>query len=135
MHMCAHTNIFLELPFPLELKTQWNLLTIYSTNACEAGGIGTAVPFHNKIKSFHSSEAAKNINLSAVFKPETNWMNPRPLMGAICLTWSKISQIQLIQEHPNTHTQSSFLSTAETWYGLPSEHIKLMIVLYIRLFC
>lgn len=47
--MCAHTNISLELPFPLELKSQWNLLTIYSTNACEAGGIGIAAPFHNKI--------------------------------------------------------------------------------------
>ena len=68
------------------------------------GGVGTAVPFHNKIKSFQSSKVAKNISLSAVFKPETNWMNPRPLVGAICLTWSKISQIQLIQEHPNTHT-------------------------------
>lgn len=133
--MCAHTNISLELPFPLELKTQWNLLTIYSTNACEAGGVGTTVPFHNKIKSFHSSKAAKNINLSAVFKAETNWMNPRPLVGAICLTCSKISQIQLIQELPNKQTQSSFLSTAETWYGLPNEHIKLMIILYIRLLC
>lgn len=103
-HACTHRVVSLELPFPLELKTQWSLLTVSSKNACEAGGVSsTELPFHYKIKGFHSSKAVKNISLCAAFSPETNWMNSRSLKGATCFTWSKIPQVHLIQEHPNTH--------------------------------
>lgn len=47
-HVCTHKLTALELPFPLELESQWNLLTIHSTKACEPGGVSTAVPFHSK---------------------------------------------------------------------------------------
>lgn len=79
---------------------------------------------------FHSYKASNCV----VFRPETNWMNPRPLKGQYALLGQKFHKF-ISSRNTLTHTQISFLSTAKTWFGLPNGHTKLVIILHIRIFC
>lgn len=131
-YTCVHTQTLLQ---SCRFLWSWRVSGTYRLFTAQkpVNQEVSAQQFHSTANNCVISQLQGTSNC-VVFRPETNWMNPRPLKGQYALLGQKFHKF-ISSRNTLTHTQISFLSTAKTWFGLPNGHTKLVIILHIRIFC